>query len=220
MNKLKKLFRAVLFLIAVFTVTQATVAAQTVELSYDFRSSTLGWTAGFADYPPATDTGIYELEARLRLMPRKLTRVPRRAFYIQGHNRSDDLFMFLKRRLAAEDGIVAGKTYRIDYVITFASNAASGCPGAGGSPGDSVGLKAGASPIEPLAVLQADGYLRMNVNKGDSYAQGDLAASPVSSIANGIPCGEASPYFPFVLLQRSHRHTINVTANANGELCR
>lgn len=213
----KKSLRAAVFSILVFTAMQTAVAAQVIEFDYNFRGGTLGWTAGFADYPPATDPNgsLYELFAGLRFMPRKLTRLPRRGFYIQGHNRSDDLFMFLKRRLATEDGIAPGQTYRIEYVITLASNAATGCAGIGGAPGESVFLKAGASPIEPLAVLQSNGYLRMNVDKEGANGS---AASGAGNIANGIPCEQASPYYPFALIERSHQHTTDVTANTNGEL--
>jgi hypothetical protein len=217
MNKLKKLLRTTLFFIAVFIATQVTIVGQTIELDYDFRrGGTLGWTADFADYPPNIGTG-YELDARLRFMPRKLTRVPKRGFYIQGHNRSADLFMFLKRRLTTADGIVAGQTYRVEYLITLASNAPSRCVGIGGAPGESVFLKAGASSIEPLAVLQPNGYLRMNVDKGNQ-AQSGTAASVAGNIANGIPCEQALPYYPFALIQRPHQHTTNVTANKGGEL--
>jgi hypothetical protein len=188
-------------------------------LIYNFHHNNLGWTADFADYPPSTDPNgsLYELFAGQRYMPRKLTRVPKRGFYIQGHNRSDDLFMYLKRRLRAEDGIVAGQTYQIQFVITLASNAPTGCAGIGGAPGEGVVLKAGASAIEPLSVLQPNGYLRMNVNIGD-HQLGGTAASVAGNIANGIPCEQALPYSQFVLIQRSHQHIVNVTASANGEL--
>jgi len=219
MNKLKKLFRAAVFFVSVFTATQVEVAAQVIALDYDFHHGALGWTADFADYPPSTDPdgSLYDLFAGLRFMPRKLTRLPKRGFYIQGHNRSDDLYMFLKRRLSAGDGIVAGQTYRIEYVITLASNAPSGCGGIGGPPGESVFLKAGASSIEPLAVLQSNGYLRMNVDKGNQ-SQGGTAASVAGNIANGVPCEQALPYYPFAIIQRIHQHPTNVTANKGGEL--
>jgi hypothetical protein len=47
---------------------------------------------------------------------------------------------------------------------------------------------------------------------------GGTAASVAGNIANGIPCQQALPYSPFVLIQRSHQHIVNVTANASGEL--
>jgi hypothetical protein len=194
-------------------------SAQTIDINYNFRAGASGWTAGFADYPPHTDPNgtLYELRAGIRFMPRKTTRLPRLGFYIQGHNRSDDLFMFLKRRLTNEDGIVAGRTYRVEFVITLASNAASGCAGIGGAPGEGVVLKAGASAVEPLAVLQPSGYLRMNVNIGD-HQVGGTEASVAGNIANGIPCELAGPVSPYVVIQRSHQHIANVKATANAEL--
>lgn len=215
MNKLKTLL-TIVFLIVVIIASQTAISAQTIDLDYNFHHGSLGWTPGFADYPPNVGTG-YELFAGVRFMPRKLTRVPKRGFYIQGHNRSDDLFMFFKRRIGAEERIVANQTYRIQFLITFASNAPGDCGGIGGAPGDSVYLKAGASSIEPLAVIQSDGYLRMNVDIGNQ-TDGGTAASVAGNISNGIPCAQASPSFPFALAQRAHQHTTNVTANANGEL--
>lgn len=219
MNKLRTIFRTAIFLVAIFTATQSAVLAQVIELDYNFHRGNLGWTAGFADYNPSTNPNgtLFQLDSRIRYIPRKLTGVPKRGYYIQGHNRSDDLFMFLKRRLTAEDGIVAGNAYRVEYVITFASNAATGCAGIGGAPGESVALKAGASPVEPLSVLQSNGYLRMNVDIGNQ-SNGGVAASVAGNIANGIPCEQAFPILPFALVRRSHQHTSNVSANANGDL--
>jgi hypothetical protein len=216
MKKLKKLFTASILTIAVFIALQSAAGAQTVEIEYDFHRSDQGWTMDFADYRPNSGTD-YELETAWRFIPRKLTLVPERGLYIQGHNRSDDLFMFLKRRLNVQDGIVAGRTYRVEYVIRLASKAPTGCGGIGGAPGEGVYLKAGASPIEPLAVLQADGWLRMNVDKGNQ-SQGGTAASVAGNIANGIPCQDAFPNLPYALIQRNHQHTTNVTANAGGEI--
>src|ERR1700752_1586221 len=152
-----------LLIVIIVPLTSAVAAQQVVEREFDFRYGLQGWTAGFADYPPATDPdgALYELRASWRLLPRKLTRGPIYAYYLPGHNRSDDLFMFIKRRLTVKDGIVAGQTYRIEFTIPAASNAPTGCIGIGGAPGESVALKAGASAIEPLAVLQQNGWLRM-----------------------------------------------------------
>lgn len=192
---------------------------QVVEREFDFRYGSQGWVAGFADYPPGTDPEgtLYELIATPRLLPRKLSPGPFSGFYLQGHNRSDDLFMFLKRRLTAVDGIVAGQAYRLDYTITADSNAPSGCFGIGGAPGEAVTLKAGASPIEPMAVLQGNGWLRMNVDKGDQSI-GGTAASTAGNVANGLPCSEAILNLPFRRITRTHQHSTDVTANAQGEL--
>lgn len=189
-----------------------------VSVSFDFRNGAQGWQAGFADYPPTTDkNGFYELLAGLRALPPELG-VNGTGFYIQGSNHSDDLFMFMKRRLNSADGIVAGQTYQISFTLVFASSAQSGCVGVGGSPGDNVGLKAGASPAEPIALFDSSplfSWLRMNVGKGDPN-QGYMAASTTGSIANGIPCGSAPN--SYVSIQRTHQHPFLVNANSRGEL--
>ena len=61
-------------------------------------------------------------------------------------NLPDDLFMFLKRRLGTDDGIVPGQKYRITYTMVFASSAPSGAAGIGGAPGESVFIKAQVPP--------------------------------------------------------------------------
>jgi hypothetical protein len=219
--RLRHLLIVVLIFLLVPTFSFPTLAQGTpppVSISFDFRNGALGWEAGFADYPPATDTGgSYQLVAELRSLPPELS-VNGTGFYIQGINRSDDLFMFIKRRLDSADGIVAGQTYQITFNLVFASNAPSGCGGVGGPPGEGVYLKAGASPAEPIALFESSpltGWLRMNVDHGGA-PQGGIAASTTGNIANGRPC-DLGPY-PFVSIQRTHQHTSLVNANSRGEL--
>jgi len=96
--------------------------------------------AGFADDSP--DQQDLKLEAGLRHLPPELG-IEGTGFYIQSVNRSDDLFLFLKRRLGPEDGLRPNQTYQVFFDLVFASNAPSNCGGVGGSPGESVYLKAG-----------------------------------------------------------------------------
>ena len=199
--------------------TPTILAQQTpapVSISFDFRDGSLGWEAGFADYPPATNKNdLYELRADIRSLPPELG-VSGNGFYIQGANRSDDLFMFIKRRLDSSNGIVAGQTYQVNFTLVFASATQSGCIGAGGSP--DVALKAGATPAEPIAILDQSplfAWLRMNVGKG-GQPFGDLAASSTGSTANGIPCG--SQPAKYISIQRNHQHTSLVNANSRGEI--
>jgi hypothetical protein len=219
--RLRHLLIVVLIFLIVTTFSFRTLAQGTpspVSISFDFRNGSLGWQAGFADYPPATDNnGFYELLAEVRTLPPELG-VNGTGLYIQGNNHSDDLFMFLKRRLDSADGIVAGQTYQVNFMLVFASNAPSGCGGIGGAPGEGVSLKAGASPAEPIALFESrplTGWLRMNVGKGNQ-SQGGIAASTTGNIANGRPC-DLGPY-PFVSIQRTHQHTSSVNASSRGEL--
>lgn len=219
---LRRLSIVLITLVTFTPIALGQVTSSPVSVSFDFRNGALGWEAGFADYQPATDKdGFYELKAELRNLPSELG-IDGTGFYIQGNNHSDDLFMFLKRRLDSADGIVAGQTYQITFTLGFASNAPTGCVGVGGAPGDGVTLKAGASPAEPKALLGSLGSdpreqpsLRMNVDKSNQ-SQGGIAASVTGNIANGRPCDQG-PY-PYVSIQRIHQHTSLVNANSNGEL--
>ena len=191
-------------------------ASSAPSLSSDFRDGLQGWQPVFANYTLANQES-FELRAEARALPPELA-VNGTGFYIQGHNRSDDLLMLLKKRLGPADGVVAGQSYQVNFIINFASNAQSGCGGIGGSPGESVALRAGASAAEPLALLESQPvapHVRMNVNILDPSLWG-LTTSPGGSIANGLPCDVRST--PYVSLQRVVRHETTVTANSDGEL--
>jgi hypothetical protein len=187
-------------------------------IDFDFSEGTLGWQAGFADYPAYADPGDLKLSAGLEGMPDELD-ICGTGYYIQGLNTSDDLFMYLTRRLGPEDGIEPNRTYRACFTVSFASKAPSGCMGIGGAPGESVLLKVGAAPLEPVAQLDGQGWYRLNVDKGNQ-SQGGAAASVAGNIANGIHCEdlENPDHSPHVLLTRQHCHDELVTASPDGEL--
>lgn len=198
------------FLLVYCCLAQAQESSATLHFSFDFRNGALGWQPDFADYPPDKNVNdLYELRAGIQPLPAEIGAGT--GFFVQGHNRSDDLFMFLKRRLTSADGLVAGQRYEIHYTLTFASNACTYCAGIGGHPGMSVYLKAGASPIEPMAYGP---NLRMNVDVG-AQSNGGMAASVAGDIANGL---SYNPSRQYVSLQRAHRHPTPVTAPSNGEL--
>ena len=105
-------------LIAYLTITSCTSSqgATEAEFSFTFQSDAEGWTAGFADLPANFDPSIYELDSGYRPLPSGLEG---NGLYIQGHNRSDDLFMFFKRRI---DGLKADATYEIFASLDLATN--------------------------------------------------------------------------------------------------
>ena len=137
------------------------------EFSFDFKSDAEGWTVGFADLPVDYDQSIYELDHEHRPLPDGLDGS---GIYVQGHNRSDDLFMFLKRRVG---GLRPNTVYAVSVSIDLATNVSVGLIGIGGSPGESVFVKAGASTVEPLAEEDSNGYLRMNIDKGNQSRGGE-----------------------------------------------
>ncbi|MFP3898572.1 MAG: PEP-CTERM sorting domain-containing protein [Dehalococcoidia bacterium] len=189
-----------------------------MSLEFDFRDGEGGWEAGFAEYAPDMEETM-QLEAGIRPLPSELE-MEGTGFYVKGNNSSDDLFMFLKRRLGADDGLTAGQEYRVEFTIVFASNAPSGAAGIGGAPGESVFLKAGACAVEPEAHLDpAMDYYLMNVDKGEGNSGEGPAATVAGNIANGLPAEEVDPgEAPYVSVERSHVHTYSVTAGPEGEL--
>jgi hypothetical protein len=161
--------------------TNATVEAPRPGLDFDFSDGAQGWTAGFADYPPGNES-FYELASGYRRLPTPLDN--RGGFYISGINHSDDLFMYMKRRV---DGFEPNTNYQVSFVVEFATDVPTGCGGVGGSPGESVFVKAGASGIEPTTFVDKLGWLRMNIDKGNQANSG-ANAIVIGNVANSTLC--------------------------------
>jgi hypothetical protein len=183
--------------------------------NFNFANGDEGWEAGFADLPPGAEDQ-FMLSAMIAPLPAEVSTST--GFEIVGFNQSDDLFMFLKRRLGPADGVEPGAEYQARFRVIFASNAPTGCVGIGGAPGESVTLKAGATDTEPR-VVQEVGVLRLNVDKGDQ-AEGGPDASVAGDIANGVDCADVEDLDSsgFVTIQRVHVHNELVTPNASGEI--
>ena len=141
-----------------------------VELDFSFETNADGWVVGFADLPEDYDQSIYELDGGHRALPNGLDGA---GIFVQGHNRSDDLFMYLKQRV---DGLTPAASYAVSATVDLATNAALASVGIGGSPGSSVFVKAGASTAEPEAAPDNTGHLRMNIDKGNQSQGGSQMA--------------------------------------------
>ena len=141
-----------------------------VEFDFSFETDADGWVVGFADLPEDYDQSIYELDGGHQALPDGLDGA---GMYVQGHNRSDDLFMYLKRRV---DDLTPAASYTVSVTVDLATNAALASVGIGGSPGSSVYVKAGASTAEPEAAPDSSGHLRMNIDKGNQSRSGSQMA--------------------------------------------
>lgn len=183
-----------------------------IVLSYDFHRGGNGWLAGFADY--SLQTSDLRMIAETRPLPDEIN-PQRSAFYLQSMNRSDDLFMFVKKNLAHEDGIEPNRDYRVWFDIRFASNAPTGCFGVGGAPGDAVYLKAGATADEPVASLSGGQGIRMLIDKGQQSG-GGKDAGVVGTIANGKPC--EGNQFPYVDVRKEYAHPFPIRTDTRGSL--
>ena len=148
-----------------------------VEFSFTFDDDTEGWTVDFAHLPTDYDQSIYELDHGHRPLPDELEG---HGIYIQGHNRSDDLFMFLTKRV---EGLQLDAAYEVAVSVDLATNVPAGSVGIGGSPGESVFVKAGTSSVEPATVEDRIGHLRMNIDKGNQ-SRGGTAMVVIGNVAH------------------------------------
>lgn len=183
-----------------------------IVLVHNFNHGSRGWLAGFTDYNLRTSD--LRMFAELRTLPEEVD-ARRSGFFIQSMNRSDDIFMFLKKLVGPEEGLEPNQVYHISYNIQFSSNAPTGCVGIGGSPGDSVYLKAGATMDEPLASLAEAGEVRLSVDKGQQSV-GGRDAGVVGTIANGTSCIGSS--HPFVSVRKAYAHPYPVRTDDRGSL--
>jgi len=138
-------------------------------LDYSFQSSSEGFSGVFTDYPQASEASL-ELQFERRKLPASLDST-KYGLYLSGRNEPDDLFMFVKKKLTSQDGLQANVVYKVTMEVRIATSTASGCMGAGGSPGEAQTMKAGATVTEPKPVLQ-DGFYELNVQKGQQSTGG------------------------------------------------
>jgi hypothetical protein len=169
--------------------------------SFDFSESLDGWEADFVDLPTGeNDSAFYELKFAYTALPQNLG--GKKSIMLSGNNHSDDLFMFIKRKVT---GLVPNTTYTLVFEVEVASNAPQGSVGAGGSPGGSVYLKAGATKIEPQKVVENDRFI-LNIDKGNqsmpgmnAIVLGDIAipanASEYTLITRSNAASSSSPVF-------------------------
>lgn len=139
------------------------------DLVFDFNgtSGAQSWTGGFTDYSVVQDSAMFEFSLAQTKLPAPLD-TTKKGLRIEGMNRSDDLFMFIKTKLT---GLTPNTTYDVLFSVDFASMYGDSLVGIGGSPAKSVYLKAGATGTEPVKVRNGDMYL-LNVDKGDQSTGG------------------------------------------------
>ena len=137
------------------------------QFDYTFKEDQQGWVTDFADLPADFDETFYELDSGWGALPSGLEG---NAIYLSGHNHSDDLFMFLKVQV---DGLKPNTSYQVEFTIDLASNTPAGLMGIGGSPGESVYVKAGATTDEPQVITDDQDWLRMNIDKGNQASEGE-----------------------------------------------
>ncbi len=176
--------------------------------SFDFSQSAPGWSAGFADLPQGQDA-FFELIFDLRPLLPDLN-PNRNGLFISGNNRSDDLFMFVRRQVT---GLEPNATYLVDFSVSIGSEAGNDCVGAGGPP--AITLKAGATVAQPVATPNATGLLRMNIDKGNQTV-GGADMQVLGDIGVNVDCD--NPVFATKRLQSSTARLFQVRTGDDGSL--
>ncbi|SLJ88524.1 MULTISPECIES: hypothetical protein [unclassified Paenibacillus] len=153
-----------------------------ITITSDFVKNSDQWSAGFADYPKK-DRSIYKLNYSFNSLPKEIN-MNQKGLYLSGVNRSDDLFMFVKKKIDKTSKLKPNQTYLVTFDFDIATNAAKDSMGAGGSPGESVYVKAGVTKKEPKSILNKDYFYQMNIDKGqqsqegkDAFVLGNLSKS-------------------------------------------
>jgi hypothetical protein len=177
-----------------------------VEFSWDFSMGTEEWTGDFSDYPVGEEE-FYELVFEHDTLPHPLDR-SQKALKLSGNNHSDDLFMFIKRKIM---GLEPNTVYYVTFTIEFASDVPDGMMGVGGSPGESVYIAVGATIAEPLKVANQENYYDLNISKVNQSQNGDDMVV-IGNFANGTD----QPVYTLKTL--SNKNPFHVTSGPNGEL--
>lgn len=68
-------------------------------------------------------------------------------------------------------GLVPGQRYRVRVDVTFATNVPPDCVGIGGSPGESVAIKAGAAVAQPTKRV-VNNRVVTSISKGEQQTSG------------------------------------------------
>ncbi|MCF0039550.1 hypothetical protein [Dyadobacter fanqingshengii] len=144
-----------------------------------FETAADGWVAQFSEYSTETDSTTFEMSASRTRLPFGLD-TSKYAYRMQSHNRADDMFMYLKKKVTGFD---PNKIYNVTFEVTLGTNYPENSVGIGGSPGSSVYLKAGASSVQPTRQIK-DKMYEFNLDKGAQSQEG-ADAIILGNVSNG-----------------------------------
>ena len=162
--------------------------------SFDFTQGDSGFESVFADYhDDGHNFETFEMAYDRTLIPGTTTQGLR----LQGHNRSDDLFMGIVKELT---GLKPSTSFTLSLSFTLYTEAEAGSIGIGGSPADSVYVKAGFVNEPPVVTEGEDSLWVLNIDKGQQ-SQGSAGIPVVGTMAKpeGSEAGFVSKGFEVTL---------------------
>lgn len=202
----------ILFLFLPFFLT----GAEPQIYDFTFTKGSEDWVGEFSDYPINEET-FYELAWGWENLPVELpaddsknSSPLTKGLFLAGNNHSDDLFMFVKHKII---GLNPNSLYALNFSVTIQTNIPEGLIGIGGSVGESVYFKVGASQEEPLKIAVNDYYL-LNIDKGNQ-SEGGQNAQVIGNLANPAVDPQNPEFLP---KQLASEIPLQVKSNQAGEL--
>jgi len=184
--------------------------AKAVETSFTFDGDEEGWVGGFADLPLEYEQQGYDISFSYAEIP--VQGAESNGLFLTGNNHSDDLFMYIMRQFGAEEGLRADTRYHIILSFKMATDVPPGMMGIGGSPGESVYIKAGVVAKEPKSVKQSSSYV-MNIDKGNQ-SQGGTDMKVIGNAAKDEGVGQNDETFQYKIFDLS----VEVTTSSEGQV--
>lgn len=180
---------------------------QLVSFESSFENGMDGWGVDLAEYNKSMDSTTIEFKYAIAKLP-KPADTTKSGLRVQSHNRSDDMFMFLKKKVS---GLNSQKEYEVTFNVELGTYYHANSVGIGGSPGSSVYVKAGASSKEPKKTLEGDFYT-FSLDKGNQ-AEGGKELVLIGDASNGL----TEPGFKIVN-RNNLTKPVTVKPNEKGEV--
>ena len=194
-----RIFRIILMI--VFSVLLLTGCQRSTTVTgpfiFNFDQNTEGWIGGFSDLPVDHAEQGYDVEFKHSEIP--VTGKESGGLLLKGNNHSDDLFMYVLRAFDSQNQLKAGTVYSVTLSFDMATNVPPGMMGIGGSPGESVYIKAGVVNVEPKSVADTsgnNGFYRMNIDIGNQSNSGQ-DMSVIGDAAKGAGEGQEDESFQY-----------------------
>ena len=181
---------------------------------FSFDGNVQNWEGGFADLPINYENQGYDVDFGYTLSP--VEGEEGGCILLKGNNHSDDLFMYAVTILGSNDGLKKNTEYSVDLTFTLVTNIPSEMMGIGGSPGESVYIKAGVVNKEPKSIqvtTSGTTYYRMNIDIGNQSTGGqDMVV--LGNAAKGEGPGQSDESYQY----KYFNHEFRVTTDDKGDI--
>ncbi len=192
---------------AVLAQDEAGTDVEPVTVNFDFEADAQGWEPIIVDLPDGYDPSVGDLQTEWMPLPEGLEG---HGLYGQGANQSDDIFIGWWTPI---EGLAPTTEYVVDAVLVMASNMPAAIADEPKSPAE-VYVKLGAIDREPEAMVDPDGWLRLNAQKG-AEAEGGRDAVVLGTIAN--PNLELGEDFSTFALHELTATDLGLSGSTDGE---